>query len=425
MTTQTRSGSLGDALLSTASRAPGLICVFANGRATHVRYPLVEGQLMLGRIADHATVVDDRVSREHLRVSRDGSGWSFEDLDSRNGSWVDGRRIDRERVASFRTLRIGGALLVPTDDVFAHDAERVRRPDHPVVGARLARVLDHIAQIAAMSSTIHITGETGAGKELAARQFHDAGPRRTRSFVPVNCAAIPPHLAERMLFGAQRGAYTGAVSDATGLVQSAQGGTLFLDEIVELDLAVQAKLLRLLDSGEVLPLGATQARHLSLGICSASHAALAGAVSRQRFRADLLYRISEPCIEIPPLRERSDEIAWHVQHTLDAVTMSSHVELVETCILSPWPGNVRELRAAIRAAAIAAQLRGATVVRTSDLALHPRQATREDPFSDQHIADALSRHAGNVSQAARALGVHRNRLRRWLDKRRILRSSQA
>jgi transcriptional regulator with PAS, ATPase and Fis domain len=386
-----------------------------------MRYPLDHGELILGRDAG-ARIVDDQVSRRHVRVALAGSEWSIDDLGSRNGTWLDGNRIEHARSRAPRVIRIGGALLVASHDVFTHEVERVCHADRPVVGAALLRAFDRISLIAAGSSTMLISGESGSGKELAARLFHDGGPRASGPFVAVNCATIPAHLAERLLFGARRGVYTGASANADGLVQAAAHGTLFLDEIAELDLAAQAKLLRVVDSREVLPLGATSPQRVELGLCFATHVNLSKAVERGRFRSDLRYRISDPGVGLPPLRTRGDEIAWHVQHVLDALGLSSHAALVEACLLRPWPGNVRELRAAIQAAAISAKLRGADGVRAADLPPEcdavrvsaPAGASRPP---DDRIHEILHAHQGNVTRAARALGIHRNQLRRWIAKR--------
>lgn len=411
LTAETRNSRPGDLALR------GLICVFANHRPTLLRFPMSEGPLELGRGSEPRRIPDQCTSRLHARVRHDGEAWVIEDLRSRNGTWVDGRRIERVRVAAPRVLRIGGALLVPSDNVFEPNPELLRHPDRPIVGARLARMYDTLATLAS-SRTLHIGGESGSGKELAARRFHELGPRRDGPFVAVNCATIPSQIAERVLFGAKKGAYTGATADSDGLVQSAAGGTLFLDEIAELDAGVQAKLLRLLDSGEVLPLGATRPQRVELGICTASHVELARVIAAGTFRADLGYRIAEPSITVPPLRERLDEIPWHVQRALEPSGKLARAEFVEACMLAPWPGNVRQLYAVVRAAA--ARVSSDRMLHASDLVLPdaglPERAEKRTAPSDEEIRLALEAHGGNVSATARALGMHRTQLRRWLAK---------
>src|SRR5262249_54200125 len=153
-----------------------------------------------------------------------------------------------------------------------------------VVGPILDEILAQIAQISGFSTTLHITGESGVGKEGAAQSFHAAGPHRSGPFIAVNCATIPQGVAERVLFGAKRGAFSGAVVDSDGYIQSADNGTLFLDEIAELDLAVQAKLLRVLETREVSQLGSTKSRAVKILFCSASNKDLRAEVAGGRFR---------------------------------------------------------------------------------------------------------------------------------------------
>ena len=274
-----------------------------------------------------------------------------------------------------------------------------------------------------------VLGESGAGKELAARAFHEArhGSAAAAPFVAVNCAAIPEGLAERLLFGARKGAYSGAASDAEGYIQAADRGTLFLDEIAELDPLVQAKLLRVLETREVLPLGASRPKRVEIGICAASHRRLRDEVAAGRFREDLYFRIGRPEVQIPPLRERLDEIPWFVARELRRVSpeLSASVTFVERCALRPWPGNVRELQRELARAAHRALEAQAQVVEPEHLLDEAGMAVRASSsaprpglsrWSEEEIRRALADHAGNVRATARALDVHRNQLRRWLDK---------
>jgi DNA-binding NtrC family response regulator len=274
-----------------------------------------------------------------------------------------------------------------------------------------------------------ITGESGTGKELAARAFHSAGPQASGPFVAVNCAAIPEGLAERLLFGARRGAYSGATHDTEGYVQAAHGGTLFLDEVAELDAAVQAKLLRTIETQQVLELGAVAPKPVRIRVCSATHD-LRARVKAGRFRDDLYYRIGQPEIQLPPLRERREEIPWHLAECVKVVDpqspLSIDVSFVVECLQRPWPGNVRELLGEGRRAAARALDEGRRSVEARDLdpragkgVIHPRSEPEPPPPDgppEDEIAEALRLERGNVSRAARRLGIHRNRVRRWLDK---------
>jgi transcriptional regulator with PAS, ATPase and Fis domain len=272
-----------------------------------------------------------------------------------------------------------------------------------------------------------VTGETGAGKELAAREFHARGAHPDGPFVAVNCATIPQGLAERLLFGAKKGVYSGADADSEGYLQAAHGGTIFLDEIAELDLQVQAKLLRVLETREVLPLGASKPKTIDVRVVSATHGDLRKRVSDGKFREDLYFRIGKPVVALPSLRERGEDIPWLVAEALRASGRSAHVSLIEAALLRAWPGNVRELLAEIAAAARASEDANAESVEAIHLDEDAGKAFGEDDDEDAPddapraagpdraaIERALRKERGNVSRAAAELGVHRTQLRRWI-----------
>jgi transcriptional regulator with PAS, ATPase and Fis domain len=249
--------------------------------------------------------------------------------------------------------------------------------------------------------------------------------------VGVNCAAIPEGVAERLLFGARRGAFSGAASDVQGYIQAAHQGTLFLDEIAELELRVQAKLLRVLETREVMALGATRPEAVELKVVAASHADLREEVQAGRFREDLYYRIGRPEARIVALRERLDELPFLIQRVVLAEGLGVNARLIEACLLRAWPGNVRELLGETKRAAHRALRAGNAEVDACDLDEEaglrlsdrvPGEEVDDDNKAsvlpdDARIEAALSEAAGNVTQAARALGVHRNQLRRWFAKR--------
>jgi transcriptional regulator of acetoin/glycerol metabolism len=395
---------------------PGLLLVFTAGRAALVPIPLGARPIVVGRGPVGPIDLDDgALSRRHAEVALEGGAWSVRDLGSRNGTAVDARPLAGPLTdPAARLLRCGDTLFLLSRDLRPFVLARVEVEAGAVVGPQLKRVWDEIASIAARGPTLHIKGETGSGKELAARRFHQAGPRRGGRFVAVNCAAIPAAVAERLLFGARKGAYSGADADSDGHVQAADGGTLFLDEIAELEPAVQAKLLRVLESREVTPLGGARPHKVELQVCSASHGGLQDLVAGGRFREDLYFRVGRPEVRLPPLRERAEEIPWLIQTTL-GTEARAHVSLVERALAEPWPGNVRELQLELREAARrAAADRSAEVeARHLELVASPEvepAATRES------LAAALAAHDGNISAAARALGVHRTQLRRWLER---------
>jgi DNA-binding NtrC family response regulator len=418
----------------------GIVVVVAAGRPAALAFEAGPAGIEVGRGTPAGALDDDeRISRRHVRVApREGHmpGWVVEDLGSRNGTFVDGRRIGPGPVSFERNVvvRVGRSLLWAVDDVrplVGHSMSAVSAGG-PIVGGLLRRAFGEIALASRSSDTLLILGESGAGKELAARAFHDARhePAARAPFVAVNCAAIPEGLAERLLFGAKKGAFSGATNDADGYIQEADGGTLFLDEIAELDPLVQAKLLRVLETREVMPLGASRSKRVAIGICAASHRRLRDEVAAGRFREDLYYRIGRPEVLVPPLRERIDEIPWFVESLVRAVDegLSASVDFVEACALRAWPGNVRELQREVTRAAHRALEGRSTVVEAAHLlddagtavtaASAPRAPRGEglSRRSEDEIRRELAANAGNVRATARALGIHRNQLRRWLEK---------
>jgi transcriptional regulator of acetoin/glycerol metabolism len=402
---------------------PGLLLLFSGAEARLLTIPLAEGPHVLGRDGVGGVLIDDAVmSRQHAEVSFDGTSWPVRDLGSRNGTFLAAERLKRPRVTrDDRVLRIGDTLFGLMSDVRAYEAAVVERLGGTVLGPTLRQPWDGIERAARAGRTLHITGESGTGKELAARHFHQSTQRTRGPFVAVNCAALPPNLAERLLFGAKKGAYSGAEADVEGYLQAAHGGTLFLDEVGELDLAVQAKLLRALETKEVTPIGGTQARVIDFALCSATHRDLRAQVSAGAFRADLLFRITASVESLPPLRDRIEDIPWLIQLELEKVGMPAHVSLVEACLSRHWPGNVRELAAEVGVAATEAAAQGADRVDQAHLreaaGLGLKVNSSDSPDRDDAlILDTLRAQHGNVARTARMLGMHRNQLRRWITK---------
>jgi len=447
-----------------APPTPGVALVSSGGRPMLEGIPLQGGALEIGREGPVAEVIDDgRMSRRHARISFDGRAWTVRDLGSRNGTAVDGEELRGERSGEgLRVVRAGSSLFLLARDLNPLRAG-VRVVDGTIMGPTLARAWQAIARAARFGGTLHLRGESGSGKELAARAFHALGQRSAGPFVAVNCATIPAGVAERLLFGTRKGAYSGADADAEGYVQSAHGGTLFLDEIAELDPAVQAKLLRVLETREVMPLGASRPRAVDLAICSATHKDLRAEVSAGRLREDLYFRVARPEVALPPLRARPEDIPWLIEREVRRVEAAAgggaaggaggaaagellpRALLVEACLLRPWPGNVRELVAEIRTAAQEAISAGGTWVEVEHLSpsagigFAPQEeaapaeggpaSARGGPASArggqasapaapdrEAVEQALRRERGNISRAARALGLHRTQLRRLLAK---------
>lgn len=369
---------------------------------------------------------DDRMSREHATVRYQRGQWTIRDRDSHNGTFVDGVRITGEVIRRGDVvLRLGHTVFVLLSDGRGHGTASTT--GDVVIGPELARCYAHIRRHAASDSLL-VYGESGSGKELAARLYHESGRHAAGPFVAVNCAAIPVGVAERLLFGSKKGAFSGA-TDAIGHFQAAQGGTLFLDEIADLDLGVQAKLLRVLETREVAPIGSTATTPLDIGIVAACHRELREAVAAKQFRDDLYYRLARASVHVPPLRTRKVDIARLIQRELAVLSLSAHAKLLETCLVRPWPGNVRELITAIRQAASEAIAAGHDVVRRDDLAEHaglpydasedaaPAATSGKAPdLAKETVLVALEKANGVVSVAARSLGLHRTQLYRLMDK---------
>ncbi len=283
--------------------------------------------------------------------------------------------------------------------------------------------------VAATDATVLLCGETGTGKELMAQAVHRASRRVRRPFVALNCAAMPEALVESELFGARRGAYTGAVADQPGKLVAAEGGTVFLDEIGEMPPAVQAKLLRFLETGEVQPVGQAMPQRVDVRIVAATNRDLARRVEEGQFREDLFYRLNVVPIELPPLRRRKADIGCLVAFLLDRACRAYGLA---PAVLQPaalavleryrWPGNVRELRNTCERLAI---LRAGQPIAVDDLPpefLRPAPAGRHarmclpeggivlDELERDLIRDALQMSRGNRSEAARLLGLTRDTL---------------
>lgn len=407
----------------------GVVVVFSGEQSCFVPIPLEHGLLEIDRNALKAQgVVDERCSRQHARIKRSGGLWSVRDGGSKNGTFVNGQRVESEQfVGAPYVVRVGGTLLLLLDRL--EDLEGGVERGGEVVGPRLRALREQIERLARAGQGPLLLGETGTGKEVAARWFHTAGQNARGPFVAVNCAAVPKELAERLFFGSVRGAFSGS-TDSVGYAQAADEGTLFLDEIGELDLAVQAKLLRLLESREVTPLGGHRSRTVDVRVVSATHRSLREDVRAGRFRADLFFRLAQPELTLPPLRERREEIPALVELALSSlsgqppgVSWRPSVTLVEQAMLQAWPGNLRELLAVVRVSAALQPTPG----KLSELHL-PAAATSGEieeasepavELEPGQVEAALRETRGSVKTAAERLGVSRARLRRYLERQRI------
>lgn len=294
--------------------------------------------------------------------------------------------------------------------------------------AHMDRLREMIGKVAQSQAPVHISGESGTGKELVARMIHDSGPRANGPFVPVNCGAIPPDLMESEFFGHRKGSFTGAVNDKAGLVQCARDGTLFLDEIADLPLAMQVKLLRVIQEKTVRPIGASQEERVDARILSATHKNLSQMVADGDFREDLYYRINVIELDVPALRERGDDVLLLADHLLQRLDASATLgaSAREALLRYPFPGNVRELENMLERAVTLCP--GGTLSATD---LHMRAATGHDaaraPLTGklgdqvedvqrQAIVDALEKTRYNKTAAAKLLGLTFRQLRYRIKK---------
>jgi two-component system response regulator HydG len=308
---------------------------------------------------------------------------------------------------------------------------------------KLRAALDRLAS---QDVSILIRGESGTGKELVARALHERGTRRKGRFVALNCGAIPDSLIDSELFGHARGAFTGATADRPGVFVEASGGTLFLDEIGDMPTAVQARLLRVLQEGEVRPVGGSGVRTVDVRVIAATHVDLTSAVEQGRFRQDLFYRLNVVVLNVPPLRDRLDDLPILAAHFLrkhsGQVPMSLLPEALDAMTAYPWPGNVRELENAIMHAialhqgevilpeslpsAITARGNGritatiaVTTSETGEDQLPPlTEAKRRASavFEKNYLILAMERAKGSISEAARQAGLDRTNFRRLLQR---------
>ena len=410
------------------SHAPGLVQVWSP-QGPECRVIRLEEPVVLGREAD-VSLDDRRASRHHCRVSFEQQRWVVEDLESRNGTFVAGELIVGRQLFTSppSPLRVGNSLFLASPDVTAfHDGVLVDADG--VVGPHLAAVRRQIALVAQHGLNLLMIGPSGAGKELAAQYYHRQSPRASGPMIEVNCAAIPEGVAERLLFGTTKGAYSGATEAALGYIQAARGGTLFLDEVGELDVSVQGKLLRVLETREVHSLGSTRSESIDFQVCFATNRDLRAFVIQKNFREDFFFRINNASVEIPALSRRLEEIPFLVHRAAGAASplVEVHSSLVEACLLRVWPGNVRELLAEVKGAVRRTILDGRTRVEASDLALLAgMNAIVSDPSGPRtevdHVANrqrvetALQSAGGNIAQAARSLQVHRTQFCRWMSK---------
>jgi transcriptional regulator with AAA-type ATPase domain len=350
---------------------------------------------------------DQSLSRRHARIDVEPGLIRVTDLESTNGVWLGAERPRVARVAPGEVVLIGRCpLLVARPAPGPAPEGTAIWGDTWFRSPKTVRLLAQTALAAQVDVPVWIRGPSGTGKEALALALHRAGPRASGPWVALNCAALPETLAEAELFGVVRGAFTGAEKDRKGAFERAHGGTLFLDEIGELSPALQAKLLRAVEDAEITPVGGSSPRPIDVRIVSATWVDLDREAAHGGFRFDLLQRISVLRLESKPLRSRPRDIGaiyGRFLHDLGGLTNPLDESLLADLEARVWPGNARGLRAHV--------LRG--VLGGLDA---PQTMSADSPQDLRQTAlAAVERQAGNRSRAARALGVSRSTLYRWLS----------
>jgi len=420
----------------------GLVVLYAEGfRAIPPVFVLDKKELVIGRepTVDLPLPVS-AVSRRHAELRHDRGQWSVRDLGSRNGTLVDGQRIEEAPLEPLAELRIGDAIfkLVERGALGygayhldgSMESRKARATEHGtalVGGLQMDRIAAAIEQIAPSSLSVIVLGESGTGKEAAARELHDKSGR-SGGFCAVNCAALPENLIESELFGYKKGAFSGADRDKVGLVQAAHRGTLLLDEIGDMPLTAQAKLLRVLQAREVVPVGATKPEAVDVRVVAATHRDLTRLQQEGRFRRDLFARLNEFSIVLPPLRDRKEDMLQLVRALLDRhgrPELALSFPFMAGLLHHDWPYNVRELEGAIKRAAALCE---GNVLLEEHLPESVQQAIvdyagaarspsgRGDAPSQEELVELLREERGNVAAVGRRLGKARMQIHRYMQR---------
>jgi transcriptional regulator with GAF, ATPase, and Fis domain len=465
---------------------PAVTTVFDGGRATyrHLRksrlvvlsgsdgaqeYELTKPRVSGGRsIINDIPINDKAVSGTHFEIIGGDDGYKLVDLGSTNGTFVGDLRIKEVFLRPGTKFRVGHTELQfqPLNDMVEIELSAEDRFGY-VLGSSITmrEIFATLEKVTASDLTVMITGETGTGKELVARSIHELSPRRNKPFVVLDCGAIPKDLIESTLFGHEKGAFTGAVGQHKGCFEQANGGTIFLDEVGELDIALQPKLLRVLENRELKRVGGDRTIRVDVRVLAATNRELRGMVNKGTFREDLYFRLSVITVENPPLRKRREDIPQLVHHFLNEVSqrrgvqMTIAVDAMNAMINQEWPGNVRELRNVVERAA---SLCDGTQITRPDLTLGrgssigigsplmpskgsspsspasaaggqqgggfspelflPGVAFKDakqqivDEFERQYLKSLLARNKGNITRSAHEAGLTRYHLRELLKR---------
>ncbi|NOJ53097.1 sigma 54-dependent Fis family transcriptional regulator [Myxococcus xanthus] len=391
---------------------------------------------------DLVLVEDRTASRHHFEIQFTERGYLLVDLGSTNGTFLDGRRIERAYLSPGSQIRAGSSVLTfaPLDEEVTIEPDREGELCGMVgQSMKMRQIFGLIKKIAPMGVSVIIQGETGTGKELVARAIHELSGRTKGPMEVLDCGAIPPNLIESELFGHEKGAFTGAVSSRPGAFERAHGGTIFLDELGELRLDLQPKLLRVLENHEVRRVGGNDVIEVDCRVIAATNRDLMKEIQVGGFREDLYFRLSVITIQLPPLRQRRDDIPLILKRALaDPEVVGKHgkkrfsAESLGLLMSYSWPGNVRELMNVlshvltfsegeeIQPAHLPPRVRGQ--VREGPLPFNEHLSFKNakeqllENFEREYITSVLTRCEGNLSRAARESGLHRKSIERLVKK---------
>ncbi len=412
-------------------------------------FPLTTRTILVGKSRDCDIVLTDRaVSKFHLEVALEGSSVRLKDLGSTNGTFIGKTKVIESLVPAGTVVSVGRTRLHLRPD----DAPLMLTPssaDHfgDLYGKSVAmrQIFAVLEKVAGRDVNVMVDGETGTGKELAARALHDHSGRSAGPMIVLDCSAVAPELVESQLFGHRRGAFTGAMQDRPGVFESARGGTLFLDELDSLPLDLQPKLLRVVETRTVVRLGEFETRPVDVRLVAACGRSPEEAVGRGELRRDLYFRLAVVRLTMPRLRDRLEDLPLLLRKLLDRIGGEAvAVEdgpVMERLRQHPWQGNVRELRNVLERALLLAtphstslsQLplrlspvmaggEAAAALPEIDLRLPYKEAKESaiQAFERRYLKAALARNGANLSKTARDVGLTRHHLRKLLRQHRLI-----
>jgi two-component system response regulator GlrR len=377
----------------------------------------ITSNLAIGSRPDSDLRLDDpTVSRKHAEISRTAEGYLLQDLGSTNGTFLNSVRVDRAYLRDGAVVTVGETSMVfstGTDRALGSEKAPSIFGQMVAVSEPMLKAFALLEGLAASDITVLIEGETGTGKELAARAVHDRSPRAKRPFVIFDCSTVPGQLMESELFGHAKGAFTGASEARPGAIEDAEGGTLFLDEIGELPPDLQPKLLRLLDLKEFKRVGTSDRKVANVRFVAATNVDLEDHVRRDLFRRDLYFRISAAKVTLFPLRERPKDISALARHFLGILSQEQGRSLtlkkdaLGALTKHQWEGNIREMKNLLETAVALCR---SDAISAKDLPFQSvaSQSSADGSLADaeeQAIKDALEKSAGNRRKAARLLGI--------------------